>query len=472
MLLTMTYPTILWFRQDLRLADNPALLSAVETERPILPVYIFDDVNSANWIPGGASRWWLHRSLELLSASLENRLVVMRGDASQLLPELVKATGAEAVMWNRCYEPWRVKRDSAIKARLLESGIDVRSFNGSLLFEPPNPVKDDGSGYKVFTPYYRNAQMTSPPAEPQPAPDKLRFFKWDVPPVDSLDLLPSGDWYQTLEQSWQPGEQAALRRLNTFLTAGFKVYAELRNRPDLDNVSRLSPHLHHGEISPNQAWWAAGSAEGIESRDLDSFRSELGWREFSHYLLYHRPDLPSTNMQQKFDQFPWREDPESFENWCRGRTGIPFIDAGMRELWQTGYMHNRVRMVAASFLVKNLLIDWRQGAQWFWDTLVDADLANNSASWQWVAGCGTDAAPYFRIFNPVTQGKKFDPDGHYVRKFVPEIAALPNSMLHNPWDAPPELLATCQTTSGEPYPAPIVDLASSRQRALAAFRDL
>jgi deoxyribodipyrimidine photo-lyase len=357
------------------------------------------------------------------------------------------------------------------------NGRTVVSFNGSLLFEPQDVLKADGSPYKVFTPFYRKGCLGNarPPRIPLTAPILPSF---DESPLghelDELALTPSEGWYEGIAEAWMPGEAGALERLERFLDEGIRNYTEDRNRPDLGNVSRLSPHLHFGEISPHQVWHAANSLKamgGLEN-DIDHFLSELGWREFSYYLLYHWPALPLNNLQGKFDRFPWRDDPASLRRWQRGQTGYPIVDAGMRELWQTGYMHNRVRMIVGSFLVKNLLLHWHHGEAWFWDTLVDADLANNSASWQWIAGCGADAAPYFRIFNPVTQGRKFDPNGVYVRRFVPEIAALPDKFLHSPWEAPAPVLAEVGIELGSDYPRPMVDLKASRERALDAFRSI
>ena len=470
-------PVIVWFRQDLRLSDNPALDAAIAMDAPILPVYVLDDENAGEYRMGAASRWWLHHSLSALSDDLGSGLTCLRGRANILLPRLAEEVDAAGVFWNRCYEPWRITRDKRIKAKLLNAGHLVRSFNGSLLFEPPNITKNDGTSYKVFTPYYRKGCLTDGPAprKPLPAPaDVVVYYYSDKDTVGDLELLPEIPWYREMAEQWSPGEKGANDRLARFLDSGIRTYKTNRNRPDQEHVSRLSPHLHFGEISPHVVWHEAIRLDEIaELRDdIDHFLSELGWREFSYYLLYYSPTLPEENLQKKFNRFPWRDDSQMLEHWQRGMTGYPIVDAGMRELWRTGYMHNRVRMIVGSFLVKNLLLDWRHGESWFWDTLLDADLANNSASWQWVAGCGADAAPYFRIFNPVIQGKKFDPEGDYVRRFVPELAALPTSHLHNPWEAPEEMLRDAGIDLGEDYPLPIVDLKTSRDRALAAFKSL
>ncbi|MGI9222394.1 MAG: cryptochrome/photolyase family protein [Woeseiaceae bacterium] len=466
---------IVWFRQDLRLADNPALNAAVDSGARILPVYILDDVNAGDYAMGGASRWWLHHSLAALDRSLDGGLLLLRGDAKSILPALAREVGAATVYWNRCYEPWRIERDTAIRSMLSDEEISVRSFNGSLLFEPMNILKADRTPYKVFTPFYRKGCLAddNEPRHPLPAPTDLQIFTGPAGvTLADLGLLPDVPWHEQMDALWQPGEAGASQRLNRFLETGLDNYKEGRNRPDLENVSRLSPHLHFGELSPNQVWHAAAEKGSKNSKDLDHFHSELGWREFSYNLLYHFPALPHENLQRKFNRFPWRDDTDALERWQRGQTGVPMVDAGMRELWRTGYMHNRVRMIAASFLVKNLMLDWRHGEKWFRDTLVDADLASNSASWQWVAGCGTDAAPYFRIFNPVTQGNKFDPDGSYVREYVPEVRNLSNRYLHSPWEAPAEELKDAGITLGADYPLPLVDLKESRQRALDAFSGL
>lgn len=469
-------PVIVWFRQDLRLSDNPALSAAADMKRPVLPVYILDDESAGERRMGAASRWWLHQSLEALNRSLDAGLLCFRGKADDVLPRLARATKAEAVFWNRCYEPWRIDRDKRIKSRLQKDGVPVRSFNGSLLFEPQNVTKKDGGPYKVFTPFYRNGCLESAPEprKPMPKPAGLRVYdERGGESLDDLELMPDIPWYEGMAAAWTPGEKGAQGRLGAFLANGLSNYAEGRDRPDRALTSRLSPHLHFGEISPNTVWYAAKKQHSKDvAENLDSFLSELGWREFSYSLLYYFPSMPKANLQKKFDRFPWRESATDRERWQRGSTGYPIVDAGMRELWETGYMHNRVRMITGSFLVKNLLQDWRHGEAWFWDTLCDADLASNVAGWQWVGGSGADAAPYFRIFNPVTQGKKFDPDGDYVRRFVPELKGLPKKYIHDPWEAPPDVLAGAGVELGANYPEPMVDLKASRERALDAFKSI
>lgn len=459
---------IMWFRQDLRLADNPALTAAAAGAARVLPVFILDDDNAEDWARGSASRWWLHHALAALDNSLSGHLILLRGRADEILPQLAAATGATAVCWNRCYEPWRIRRDTIVKERLKADGRRAESFGGSLLWEPWEVAKADGTPYRVFTPYYQRGCLGRPvPELPTGAPDVLELAAAGVASglgLEDLGLLSPVGWQESLAPHWEISEAGGARRLEEFVTGGLHGYRDGRDFPATDHVSRLSPHLHHGTISPRQVWHAAGNGP-----DADHFRRELGWREFSHHLLYHFPHLPDSCFQPKFERFPWRWESEHLAAWQQGRTGVPLVDAGMRELWQTGFMHNRVRMIAASFLVKNLLVHWRLGAEWFWDTLVDADLANNSASWQWVAGSGADAAPYFRIFNPATQGRKFDPDGAYVRRWVPEIAALPDRWLHAPWEAPAGVLSAAGVALGRDYPRPVVDLGASRVRALEAL---
>ena len=467
---------IVWFRQDLRLSDNAALIAAHKSKRQILPIYILDDENSGEWKMGSASRWWLHESLIQLDKSLKGNLCLQKGDAHSILKGIIKKHDVKAVYWNRCYEPWCIKRDTYIKKSLSEKGIEVKSFNSALLFEPHTTLKKDGTPYKVFTPYYKKGclENNADPALPKQTPKRLSFYECSSLTLDDLKLKPSIKWYKQIEKEWQPGEKGAEACLNQFLENGMNHYKEGRNFPSKNNVSRLSPYLHFGEISPNKVWHEAKMTM-IENRcekDGEHFLSELGWREFSNSLLYHFSDMPRENLQKKFNAFPWQEDDALLKCWQKGQTGYPIVDAGMRELWQTGYMHNRVRMIVGSFLVKNLLLHWHYGEDWFWDTLVDADLANNSASWQWIAGCGADAAPYFRIFNPITQGQKFDSDGNYVRKYVPELSKLPNKYLHAPWEASESILKEAEIELGKSYPEPIVELRASRERALAAFKSI
>jgi deoxyribodipyrimidine photo-lyase len=462
---------IYWFRRDLRLNDNPALFNAAIYGK-ILPVYILDDTNSGEYFMGAASRCWLYHSLISLNITLEGNLLVYRGDPASILLEIVKNNSVSSIYWNRCYEPWQIKRDNDIQKILEEHNIIVNTYNGSLLWEPWDVLKQDGTPYKIFTPYYRNGCLSRNSPRDSIANPKKLFFANDgnSTNINDLNLLTTSSWHDKLTKSWTIGEAAAQERFEVFLHEGLSGYKEGRNFPYKSNVSRLSPHLHFGEISPNYIWHRIKLRENLGySNDIDHFCSELGWREFSYYLLYYFPNLPKQNLNNKFDNFPWSRDLDLLKCWQKGQTGIPIVDAGMRELWQTGYMHNRVRMIVGSFLVKNLLIHWHHGEQWFWDCLVDADLANNSASWQWVAGCGADASPYFRIFNPVIQGQKFDPNGEYTRRFVPELKNIPDKYLFNPWEAPDSILQSAAVSLGKDYPKPIVDLKQSRNKALEAF---
>ncbi|MBY0280615.1 MAG: DNA photolyase family protein [Alphaproteobacteria bacterium] len=473
----LTKKTIFWFRQDLRISDNPALYEAAK-QGAVMPIYIQDENGAGDFKMGEASLWWLYHSLTDLNNNLNNRLNVYQGNAKEILLKLVKDNDMDAIYWNRCYEPWRIKDDMDIKSSLKAQNIDCKSFNGSLLLEPWQVIKSDGSPYKVFTAFYQKGYIEdSKIRKTLPKPEKLELIKdqSNKTNINQLGLLSNKNWHKKMEPYWVIGEKGAQEKLEIFLNEGLSDYKEGRNFPNKSKTSRLSPHLHFGEISPNQAWFdvAAKGLIGNHLRgDVDCFLKELVWREFSYNLLYHFPDLSHKNLQSKFDTFPWQTDSEHLKAWQRGQTGYPIVDAGMRELWQTGYMHNRVRMIVGSFLVKNLLLHWHHGEKWFWDCLVDADLANNSASWQWVAGCGADAAPYFRIFNPITQGEKFDPTGHYTRQFVPELVNMPNKYLFKPWQAPADILKRAGVVLGDSYPKPIVSLELSRHRALEAFASL
>ena len=464
-------PIIVWFRQDLRLTDNPALAAAAATGRPVIPLYIRDEVGG-HWAPGAASRWWLHGSLTSLAASLDEAgasLVLHSGPPERVLKEIIDDTGATAVYWNRCYEPHAIARDTKIKKALQSAEIDAQSFNAALLFEPWTIRTKGGQPYGVFTPFWRACLDQPEPAKPHPAPKALTAFngKLKSDALKSWGLLPTKpDWTGGLRETWTSGEAGAAARLKSFMHV-LDDYKTDRDRPREDGTSRLSPHLHFGEIGPRQIWHRVRSRPPSASADV--FLKELGWREFSHHLLFHHPKLADEPLRAPFNDFPWRRDKKALAAWQRGRTGYPIVDAGMRQLWQTGWMHNRVRMVVASFLIKHLLLPWQDGEAWFWDTLVDADLANNAASWQWVAGCGADAAPFFRIFNPVLQGERFDPDGAYVRRFVPELAKLPADVIHKPWTADAAVLKKAGVVLGETYPEPIVDHGEARTRALAAF---
>jgi len=475
-------PSIVWFRRDLRLADNPALQAALHWGAAVIPVFILDEAREMR-APGGAARWWLEQSLSALSADLAargSRLVLRRGEARQVLGELARETGAGAVFWNRLYDPGVVERDKAVKAALRSAGLMAESFKSYLLVEPWELRTKTGGIYSVFTPFWRAARPLAAVAAgsveaqagvraPSTLPAPATFPRSDI--LSDWRLHPKIATWTSGFQDWRPGEAGALKRLDAFSQTALGAYKDDRDHPNRPGTSRLSPHLHWGEISPATVWRAAERAHAAGD-GVDTFLSELGWREFNHHLLFHRPDLPTSNFRSQFDAFPWRSAPDDLERWRRGMTGYPLVDAGMRELWSTGFMHNRVRMVAASFLIKHLLIDWRHGEAWFWDTLLDASPASNVLNWQWVAGSGADAAPFFRIFNPVAQGERFDPDGRYITRWVPEISRLGSAFVHAPQAAPAAALAAAGVRLGETYPRPMVDHDAARQRALAAFRSL
>jgi deoxyribodipyrimidine photo-lyase len=471
---------LLWFRQDLRLADNPALLAAVRHGGPVIPVYVWSSEEEGRWPPGAASRWWLHQSLDRLGASLRrcgSRLILRRGPTLEALRGLIADSGAVAIYWNRRYEPPVKNRDAAVKTDLRRDGVTAESFNGTLLFEPGAVRTQTGQPYQVFTPFWKACLAAEEPAPPAEAPAHLPPPRSWPASLDlrELGLEPAIDWAGGLRACWQPGEAGASEQLDRFLKQALGHYPTGRDRPYCVGTSRLSPHLHFGEISVRQVWsavrdWRGAKATRIRAGAADSYCRELGWREFAYHLLHHFPHTADQPLREAFADFPWQTDPEYLRAWQRGRTGYPFVDAGLRELWHTGWMHNRLRMVVASFLVKDLLVSWQQGAAWFWDTLVDADLANNTLGWQWTAGCGADAVPYFRIFNPVSQGEKLDPDGVYVRRWVPELAGLPRRWIHRPWEAPSPVLAGAGVELGVTYPRPIVDHRQARNSALEAFQ--
>lgn len=464
-------PVILWFRSDLRLADNPALAAAAESGAPIIPLFIDDETGAGNWKNGGASRWWLHQSLSALAKKIP--LVIRRGDARQVVAQLAADTNASAVFWNRRYEPWAIAHDTQVKQVLKQRGIEAESFKGSLLFEPWEVMNKSGGPYKVFTPYSRAcfSLPVRPPIKLNELPQWRRLD--DRGSVDSLGLMPRIKWYGGMAKAWRPGEDGAQQRLQDVAGMLVKSYREKRDYPAEDGTSRLSPHLHFGEISPHTVWQVISDAvqESGDAADGPSFLRQLIWREFSWHMLYHFPTLPDAPWNPRFGNFKWHDDAQLLAIWQKGMTGYPIVDAGMRQLWQTGWMHNRVRMIVGSFLVKHLRLDWRQGEAWFWDTLVDADLGNNAAGWQWIAGCGADAAPYFRIFNPLLQSRKFDASGDYIRAYVPELAGLPDNFIHAPWEAPAAVLKQAGVTLGKTYPLPIVDHAAARAAALAAYQD-
>jgi deoxyribodipyrimidine photo-lyase len=464
---------LVWFRNDLRLADNPALQAALRAGFVPVPIYIHAPDEEGDWQPGAASQAWRHRSLIALDAELRkrgSRLRCFTGSSATTLQGVASAAGAEAVFWNRRYEPAIVERDGRIKRDLRRLGLRVESFNGSLLFEPWELQTRTGEPYRVFTPFWRAAQSALRLPPESAAPDRLPDDA-TTPAVDgvaALALEPQHRWDRAFWQEWAPGESGAIAALGAFARQ-VQGYPHARDRPDQRGTSRLSPHLHFGEIAPWRIVLALAESGSSAGPGVESFVRELGWREFAHHVLHHFPHTSARNFNARFDAFPWLAPTEAdLQAWRRGRTGVPIVDAGMRELWATGWMHNRVRMIVASFLTKNLRVHWSTGARWFWDTLVDADLANNTLGWQWVAGSGVDAAPYFRVFNPVTQAKKFDPLGSYIARWIPELASLPVSVRHEPWINPQLLRA-----EGPDYPSrPIVDPAASRAAALQAYRQL
>ncbi|MDI1326404.1 MAG: deoxyribodipyrimidine photo-lyase [Brevundimonas sp.] len=470
-------PVILWFRQDLRLADNPALMHAAETGRPIIPVYILDQ-GSRVCSMGAASLWWLDKSLRALDATLRargSRLILRRGDSEAELHRLIGETGADAVFMNRLFEPDAFARDADIAHALQAERVDCKGYNAALLHRPGGVLNGAGQPYKVFTPFMKALLATASAPPPTTGP-RIVATPADIASddLDAWGLHPTRpDWSGGFD--WTPGEAGASAALSAFVAGGLKSYSVGRDRPAEPATSRLSPHLHFGEISPWRAIQAAreAAADGrVPAAEAEKFVAEIGWREFSAHLLHAFPRMTDTAFRPEYDAMPWRDDAAALTAWKRGRTGYPVVDAGMRQLWTTGFMHNRVRMIVASFLIKHLLIDWREGERWFRDTLVDADLASNVQNWQWVAGSGADASPYFRIFNPVIQGQKFDADGRYVRRWVPELSRLPDRWLHAPWTAPADILAAANLRLGRDYPAPVVDHAEARQRALDALKSV
>jgi deoxyribodipyrimidine photo-lyase len=478
---------IVWFRDDLRLADNPALQAAASSGYPLICVYVHDEESQALRAKGSAAKWWLHGALADLDEALAAKggaLTILRGAGAKSIEALAAEAEASAVYWNRRYDEAGREIDTKLKASLKERGIAAESFNANLLHEPWALKNKSDAPFRVYSPYWRAARGAGEPDAPLAVPRKLSFhalpkkLKSKAVALADLKLLPvKPDWAGGLREAWAPGEKAAHKMLDRFLKDALPGYTTGRDRPDFASTSGLSPYLAFGHISPRQIWHGAKDAiaSGVShasERDLEKFLSEVGWREFSYHLLFYNPDLATQNFQKRFDAMPWRSDAKALHAWRHGQTGYPIVDAGMRELWTTGWMHNRVRMVVASFLTKHLLIDWRMGEEWFWDTLVDADPANNAASWQWVAGSGADAAPYFRVFNPFLQGEKFDPDGAYVRLWVPELAKLPSPLIHKPWTATASQLAEAKVVLGKTYPMPIVDHDAARKRALESFKEI
>ncbi|MCF6765032.1 DNA photolyase family protein [Thiotrichales bacterium 19S3-7] len=465
---------IVWIRQDLRLSDNPALSNAMKHDE-VLPIYIDDTVHANEFRLGEASKVWLYYSLKKFNQVLDNKISFYQGDPLRILTQLITAYPIKKILWNRCYEPWQIKRDQLIKSKLTALGCEVYTYNGFLLWEPWCVLKKDHTPYHVFTAYYQKGALNAKSPrllidKPNLETSKLIKDNKYSQSLDQLKFLPKIKWYADVIKHWKVGEDHALSQLNDFLSDKLKSYKQSRDFPSLDATSKLSAALHFGEISVHTLWHRAKDCE--ESDGKAHFLKELAWREFAYHLLFYFNELPKQNWQKKFNEFPWSKDAERLNAWQRGQTGIPIVDAGMRQLWHTGHMHNRVRMICASFLIKNCMIDWREGQHWFWQCLFDADLANNSASWQWVAGCGFDAAPYFRIFNPVLQAEKFDPKGQYLKKYLPELNLMPIKYIYAPWLAPKEILTQANVELGKTYPYPIVDLKLSREMALEAYKQL
>jgi deoxyribodipyrimidine photo-lyase len=471
-------PLIVWFRQDLRVQDNPCLSYACLSGKPLVAIFILEEDLPRKL--GGASKWWLHHSLIRLRDSLDSygiTLNLLKGESALIIQSLIDEFQADEVVWNRCYEPDRIARDQAIMSQLKSQGVQAHSYNASLLIEPWQNLNRSGAPFQVFTPYFKAMQSRIRPAQTPALPTTNESLcHLNSENLEDWNLTPSNpNWAENFSKFWHPGEQGAKNRLDQFFSSAIEGYRLNRNHPDRDGTSRLSPHLHWGEISPFYVYHKIIHHQ-IENPqlfdDCQCFYSEIAWREFSYHLLYHFPRLTQNNLKSRFDSMPWENNMDHFSLWKNGQTGYPIVDAGMRQLWQTGWMHNRVRMICASFLIKDLLIDWRKGEEWFWDTLVDADLANNCASWQWVAGSGADAAPFFRIFNPVLQGEKFDPNGEYVRQFVPELKHLPSEYIHRPWEAPKNVLLKGSVVLGKDYPAPVLDHSAARAKALQILKDL
>lgn len=469
--------TLLWFRQDLRLADNPALAAAIARGEPVVPVFLWAPEEESGWAPGEAACWWLHHALEDLDSQLRelgSRLVIRHANqrgSLETLRELAQETDAKALYWNRRYEPAAVQRDQKIKRAMKSAGLEVKSFNSGMLFEPQEIANKSGKPFQVFTPMWNHYQTREvPEVVDTPLAELQNPKRWPHGiEIRHLELLPQIAWDRGFYEMWDPTRAAIVERLAEMRQDGrAKSYLQDRDTPALDGTSSLSPFLHVGQIGPREAWWMLGEGDAID----DGLRRQLGWRDFAHHLLFHFPQTPTKPLRAEFELFPWQEDAVALRRWQRGETGYPIVDAGMRQLWHTGWMHNRVRMIVGSLLVKHLLIHWTEGARWFWDTLADADLANNTLGWQWIGGCGADAAPYFRIFNPMSQGEKFDSDGAYVRHWIPELASLPDKFIHRPWELGELELAGFGVVLGKDYPHPVIGHAAGRARALAAFEKL
>jgi len=470
----MSEHSLVWFRRDLRIQDNPALAAAAGAGLPVIAVYVYAPEEEAPWSPGGASNWWLHHALASLAdelAGLGVPLVIRRGKSLDVLRALADEYRVNPVFWNRCYEPATIERDTAIKQALRHQGCDVRSFNGSLLFEPGQVRNRSGQPFRVFTPFWKHLRSLPVERPVDVAADQLRppVSTPDSLSLESLGLLPDIPWDKDFYRHWTPDRKSAEAALQTFVLERLESYKKCRDLPGADGTSMLSPYLHWGQLGPREVWQAVQRTGLADDAGGYTFLSEIAWREFAYHLLYHFPDTPEQALNETYSHFPWEPDLAYLQAWQSGLTGYPIVDAGMRQLWKTGWMHNRVRMIAASFLVKHLLQPWQEGAAWFWDTLVDADLASNTMGWQWTAGCGADAAPYFRIFNPILQGEKFDPEGVYVSTWVPELRKLPARYIHQPWEAPSPVLQQAGVKLGKDYPKPVIAHAAGRERALAAL---
>ena len=477
-----TRPALVWWREDLRLTDHPALEAAAQSGRPVVSIYVLDRESPGVRPMGEASSWWLHHSLASLSKSLReiggSEVMVLRGPARDVVGNIVSALHIAEVFWNRRYAAAERAVDEAIAADLQARDVAVRTFNGILVHEPDAVLPKSGSFFHIYGPYWKAvAARLGDTRAVVPAPKRLIEAAIDGPalgavPLEQVGLLPTIDWAEGLEATWRPGEGHGKEALNHFVETGIAAYETGRNDLAADGSSRLSPYLRHGEISPVQVVQAVNRAAGAKPpRDVMKFLQEVTWRDFTYNLLAHAPEITTDAYSPRFKGFPWRKLASTeLKAWQRGRTGYPIVDAGMRQLWKTGWMHNRVRMITASFLVKHLLADWKIGEAWFWDTLCDADPANNVVNWQWIAGCGPDAAPFFRIFNPVLQGEKFDPDGVYVKRFVPELDRLDRTWVHKPWEAPDAELSRAGVVLGRTYPRPMVEHAAARNRALDLFR--
>jgi len=473
-------PIIVWFRKDLRLRDHAPLRAALDADAPIVPLFVWSPEDEGEWPLGSASRWWLHHSLTTLAADLAQRgapLIIRTGRAASVIPELAQCIGAKAVHWHTRYEPAAIDVEHELRRRLLKHKIEAHGFEGALLHNPHELRTKQGTPFKVFTPFWRSLCNHAHVEEPLAAPRAIPG--WSGPlmsvSVEDLSLLPTIDWAAGLRDAWAPGERGAQQSLKQFIAQALRGYTERRDIPGVTGTARISPHLAFGEVSPRQIWHDIHTLALKDSAlraDANKFMSEIGWREFAHHLLVHFPHTATQPLDRKFLKFKWSRNTAHLKAWQRGMTGYPIVDAGMRQLWHTGWMHNRVRMIVASFLTKDLRIHWLDGARWFWDTLVDADLANNTLGWQWTAGCGADAAPYFRIFSPVRQGERFDSDCAYLRRWIPELASIPNRFAHKPWEAEPTKLFNAGLETAQEYPAPMIDHTEARSAALKAYETL